>query len=175
MQETWVQSLGWEDPLEKGMATQSRIFPGESHGQRSLAGYSPRGWEESDTTERLSTHTHVVDLQRCVSFCCTAKWISYTYTCMNLFKFLFLYKSLQSTEWSSLCCTTDNIWYHLYGYLKMESKKWNLNKWYKWTYLQNRNRVTDVKNKLVVIRGQKGEGINWEIGKLGLTYTHYYI
>ena len=26
MQETWVQSLGWEDPLEKGMATQSSIL-----------------------------------------------------------------------------------------------------------------------------------------------------
>ena len=37
MQETWVQSLGWEDPLEKGKATYSREF----HGPRSLAGYSP--------------------------------------------------------------------------------------------------------------------------------------
>ena len=26
MQETWVQSLGWEDPLEKGMATPSSIL-----------------------------------------------------------------------------------------------------------------------------------------------------
>ena len=26
MQETWVQSLGWEDPLEKGSATHSSIF-----------------------------------------------------------------------------------------------------------------------------------------------------
>ena len=26
MQETWVQSLGWEDPLEKGMATYSSIL-----------------------------------------------------------------------------------------------------------------------------------------------------
>ena len=26
MQETWVQSLGWEDPLEEGMATDSRIL-----------------------------------------------------------------------------------------------------------------------------------------------------
>ena len=26
MQETWVQFLGWEDPLEEGMATRSRIF-----------------------------------------------------------------------------------------------------------------------------------------------------
>ena len=27
MQETWVRSLGWEDPLEKEMATHSRILP----------------------------------------------------------------------------------------------------------------------------------------------------
>ena len=26
MQETWVQALGWEDPLEKGMATHSNIL-----------------------------------------------------------------------------------------------------------------------------------------------------
>ena len=37
MQETQVQCLGQEDPLEKGMATHSSILPGESHGQRSLA------------------------------------------------------------------------------------------------------------------------------------------
>ena len=30
MQETWVQSLGWEDPLEEGMATHSNIIAGES-------------------------------------------------------------------------------------------------------------------------------------------------
>ena len=41
MQETWVQFLGREDPLEKRMATPSVFLPGESHGQRSLAGYSP--------------------------------------------------------------------------------------------------------------------------------------
>ena len=50
MQEMWVQSLGWEDPLEKEMATYSSILVGKSHGQRSLAGYSPRGCKESDTT-----------------------------------------------------------------------------------------------------------------------------
>ena len=39
VQETWVQFLGWED-LEKGMGTYSSfIAMGESHGQRSLAGY----------------------------------------------------------------------------------------------------------------------------------------
>ena len=34
---------------------------------------------------------------------------------------------------------------------------WNLKKWYKWTYLQNRNRVTDVENELMVTKGGKGE------------------
>ena len=37
-QETWVRSLGWEDPLEEGMATHPVFLPGESHGQRSLVG-----------------------------------------------------------------------------------------------------------------------------------------
>ena len=53
MQETQVQSLGWADPLEKEMATTPVFLPGKSHGQRSLAGYSPWGHKESDATERL--------------------------------------------------------------------------------------------------------------------------
>ena len=47
----WVQSLGGEDPLGKGMATTPVFLSGESQGQRSLAGYSPWGHKESDTTE----------------------------------------------------------------------------------------------------------------------------
>ena len=49
--ETRVQSLGGEDPLERGMATHSRLLPGEFHGQSSLAGYSP--WDSKSWT-RLS-------------------------------------------------------------------------------------------------------------------------
>ena len=42
--EMWVWPLGWEDPLEKKMATHfSGFLPGEFHGQRSLEGYSPWG------------------------------------------------------------------------------------------------------------------------------------
>ena len=52
-QETPVQSLGQEDPLEKGMPIHLVFLPGKSHGQRSLAGYSPWGHKESDMTERL--------------------------------------------------------------------------------------------------------------------------
>ena len=36
MQETWVQSLGWEDPLEKGKATTPVFWPGEFHGLQSM-------------------------------------------------------------------------------------------------------------------------------------------
>ena len=48
MQETWVLSLGWKDPLEEGMATYSSILAWKSHGQSSLAGYSPWSHKESD-------------------------------------------------------------------------------------------------------------------------------
>ena len=42
VQETWVQFLGWEDPLEKEMATHSSVLAWKnSHGRRSLEGYSP--------------------------------------------------------------------------------------------------------------------------------------
>ena len=51
--ETWVQSLSLEDSLEKGMQTIPVFLPGEFHGQRSLAVYSPQGCKESDTTEWL--------------------------------------------------------------------------------------------------------------------------
>ena len=50
MQETQVWSLGWEDPLEKRMATHSGILAWRIPWQRSLAGYSPRGRKESDMT-----------------------------------------------------------------------------------------------------------------------------
>ena len=49
MQETQVQSLGWEDALEKEMATHSSI--GEFHGQKSLVGYSPWGCKELNMIE----------------------------------------------------------------------------------------------------------------------------
>ena len=38
MWETWIRSLGQEDPLEKEMATSPVFLPGESHGWRSLVG-----------------------------------------------------------------------------------------------------------------------------------------
>ena len=60
MQETWVQSQGWEEPLE-GKVLNSKPLQDSHlenpHGLRSLAGYSPWGCKESEFTERLSTQT----------------------------------------------------------------------------------------------------------------------
>ena len=47
MQETWVLSLGQEDPLEKAWQPTPVFLLGESHGQRSLVGYSPWGQKET--------------------------------------------------------------------------------------------------------------------------------
>ena len=45
---------GSEDAPEEGLAAAPVLLPGEPHGQRSLAGYRPRGCKGSDTTERLT-------------------------------------------------------------------------------------------------------------------------
>ena len=64
VQETQVRSLGRKDPQEESRTVHLSVLPwrsewlptpvflpGESHGQRSLAGYSPQGLKESDMTE----------------------------------------------------------------------------------------------------------------------------
>ena len=56
MQETWVRSLGWEDPIPV-------FWPGEFHGL-----YSPWGHKESDTTETFTfTYLYLAALGLC---CC---------------------------------------------------------------------------------------------------------
>ena len=58
MQETQVQALCWEDPLEEGMATHSSILAWRiAMDQRNLVGCNPWGHKESDTADQLSTHT----------------------------------------------------------------------------------------------------------------------
>ena len=59
MQETWVQSLGGKNLLEQGIANTPVPLPGEFHGQRCLAGYSPWDCKELDSSEQLSVH-HII-------------------------------------------------------------------------------------------------------------------
>ena len=66
VQETNVQSLGWEDPL--GRQPAPVFLPGEFHGWRSLTGYSPWGCKELDTAERLHFHLFTfMHISRCIS------------------------------------------------------------------------------------------------------------
>ena len=51
VQETQVSSLGRKDPLEEEMTTIPVFLPGDFHGQRSLAGYSPCGHKELEMTD----------------------------------------------------------------------------------------------------------------------------
>ena len=52
VQETWVQSLGQEDLLEKGMATHSNILAQRISWTEELVGYSPWGNKELNTTKQ---------------------------------------------------------------------------------------------------------------------------
>ena len=56
VREIWVQSLGQEDPWRREWQPTQVLLPGESHGQRSQAGYSSWGQKESDTTEQLTQY-----------------------------------------------------------------------------------------------------------------------
>ena len=58
-QEMQVRSLGWENPLEEGMATHSSILPGECHRQRSLAESVHRVTKSWTQLKLLSIHTHM--------------------------------------------------------------------------------------------------------------------
>ena len=57
MRETWVRSLGWEDSLEKEMATHSNTLAQKIPWMEEPgAGYCPWGHKELDTTEQLHLH-----------------------------------------------------------------------------------------------------------------------
>jgi len=58
-----------EDPLEKEMAPTPVFLPREFHGQRRLAGYSPQGHKESDTTQRLGTDVQEASVEEVSPVC----------------------------------------------------------------------------------------------------------
>ena len=59
MQETWVQSLGWDDPLKKGMATHSSILAWRIPWEEERGRLQSMGCKQPDTIERRThTHTH---------------------------------------------------------------------------------------------------------------------
>ena len=65
MQETCVWYLGWEDPMEKDMATYSSILAWESQG---LTGHSPKGCKELDMNEWLTLSFYFISSQKILPF-----------------------------------------------------------------------------------------------------------
>ena len=65
---TWVGKIPWRRKWQPTPA----FLPGKFHGQRSLAGYSPWGWKESDTTEHTCIHLylypHICNILLCTFF-----------------------------------------------------------------------------------------------------------
>jgi len=96
----------------------------------------------------LTFYWSIVDLQCCISFRCTAKWISYICTYIHSFSDSFPILSERKSEREKQIYIT---------YM------WNLKKKYKWTYIQNRNRLTDVE-KLMVTRRQEWGEVNCQTG-----------
>ena len=60
LQETQVQSLDQEDPLEQGMANYSSILAWKIHGQRILAGHNLWVAKSETRLKQLTTHTHTI-------------------------------------------------------------------------------------------------------------------
>ena len=52
----WIGKIPWRRKWEPTPV----FLPGKSHGQRSLVGFSPWGFKESDLTEQLSAHIHII-------------------------------------------------------------------------------------------------------------------
>ena len=71
MRETWVWSLGWEDPLDKEKVTHSVFWPGEFQGL-----YSSWGCKESDTTEQLSLSLLLVLITVMMALLLMEAWLS---------------------------------------------------------------------------------------------------
>ena len=76
VQKTWVQSLGWEDPLEKGMATHSSILAREIPWTEGLGRHSPWGPKELDSTERLLSRSPTLRFFRSNCLCCKVMDVS---------------------------------------------------------------------------------------------------
>ena len=87
MWETRVQSLGWEDSLEKEMQPTPVFLPGKCHGWRTLVGYSPWGLKESDTTEQLHFHFLLT------KWTFVGKLMSLLFTMLSRFVLIFLPRS----------------------------------------------------------------------------------
>ena len=86
MWETWVRSLGRENPQSRKWQPTPVLLPAKTLGWRSLIGYSPWAHKESDMTEQLSTSSYYYDL------------VCRNYTDLGLLSFAIIFYSYQLEE-----------------------------------------------------------------------------
>ena len=77
--DAWVGKIPWKKKWQPTPV----FLPGQSHGQRSLVGYSPWGHKEPDTTEQL---TQLICI--CSSFC--FQWVVFLYKMLSVFSYVYL-------------------------------------------------------------------------------------
>ena len=109
MQETWVPSLGWKDPLEKEMATHSSTLAWKIPWREEPSRLQSMGSQRVRHDWVTSLH-FIVDLQ-CVSFWYIAKWFSYIYIYIYIYIILFNFKLLQNTEYIPCVMQLDLLVY----------------------------------------------------------------
>ena len=102
MQETWAQSLGWEDPLEEGMATHSSIPAWRFLMDREAWKVTVHGATQSDTTERINTYILAGDSESLL-------WLSLNQSLKILFSLKFRLYILESRV-SNYSVTTQHIY-----------------------------------------------------------------
>ena len=132
-QEMRLQFLGWEDPLEEGVATHSSILAWEITWTEEL-GRLQSVRKESDVTERWSTHTHTHT--HCINYLLLYSKLSQSLSAWSISKH-YLMKFLQAKNRSSLM-----VWFWLgvsrEGDTKLSARAavlWGLNGLWK-THLQ---------------------------------------
>ena len=76
MKETLIQSLGWEDPLEKGLLPPPIFLPGEFHEERILAEYSPWALKELAMIEKIPLY--FIEWTRLFQASCMQQIIQFT-------------------------------------------------------------------------------------------------
>ena len=121
-QETWVPSLGREDPLRRAWLSTPVFWPGESRGQRSLAGYSPWGHERvrHDLAAKQQQQPTVViteDLHIYCSLCKSLHTVTFP-SCGSFIPIEVLIMIVCNIMISEACVLLDVCWRNLSWFLK---------------------------------------------------------
>ena len=89
MQETWVRSRVGKIPCRRRWQPTPVLLPGESHGQRSLTGYSPGSCKESDMTEQLTLSLHIhLNICDCITYTHCLGLAAKVYSGVNMWKLI---------------------------------------------------------------------------------------